>query len=320
MPVDPEIVEMLAASRAAKPVPIDGIPLDEVRNGYRLKYAERSLEPSEEVSWEDIHTGSAHRQVALRIYRPADKPRPMPAIIYLHGGGFVLGDTAAYHRQSGRIASLCRAAVIFVEYRLAPEHPFPAAYDDAIAAARYVLENRDELGLDTDRIMLMGDSAGANLALGTAMALGGGASLRHLCLLYPVVDFRPYVGSSLRDASDTEFEKGFGLDFDTMRFFGRHYLGCTTNADDPRVSPLLSQRLDMLPPTAIFAAGNDVLRDQGRRFTERLKREGGVVNYVLFDTLIHNFMGHAAVSRQSDLAFQAVCHQVIEVLHRGRDS
>ena len=315
MAVDPEIVEMLAASRAARPLPIDQIPLEDVRAGYRLKYHERSFEVPDGISHEDIRVGSPAREIPLRIYRPAGMPTPSPAIVYFHGGGFVLGDAAAYHRQSARIASLCRAVIIFVDYSLAPEHPFPAAFDDAVMAVRHVLAHCEELGLARDRIMLMGDSAGANLSLGAATALAGEASLRRLCLLYPAVDFRPYVGASPRDASDIEFEKGFGLDFDTVRFFAENYLGDPANAADPRASPFLAKTTEGLPPTTVYAARNDVLFDQGRRFFERLRRDGVVVDYVLFDTLIHNFMGHAAVSRQSDMAFQAVCERTAQLLH-----
>lgn len=313
MMVDPDILAMLEAGRMANPPPLEMIPLAEFRDGYRRKYFERSVTVPGEVVEEEVDIASSP-SARLRIFRPAGLKRPAPAIVYLHGGGFVLGDAHAYARQSARIASLCGAVVFFVDYRLAPEHPFPAAVDDALAGADYVVDRSDFLGIDRERIALMGDSAGGNLAIATALHLRRRLAFRLLCLLYPVVDFRPYVAGGRKYPSDEAFGSGFGLDFVLMQFFARHYFGGVAKANDPRLSPIVAKHLGALPETCVFAAGNDVLRDQGQRFADCVAAEGGRVSYTRFDSLIHNFMGHAVVSPAANAAFETVCARVAAAL------
>jgi len=311
MPLDPSIARMLEEGRAARTVPADEIPVDVMRAGYSQKYFERSIAPPDGIHVETVALPEDSGRFSVTIYRPDDAIEPLPALLYFHGGGFVLGDTRAYSRQSMHIARHCGAAVIFVDFRRAPEHPFPAALDDALLATQWTLESTDRLRIDPQRISLMGDSAGGNLAVNVALRLGGSRqSFRFLCLLYPVTDFRPYFGRSPGFPSDHAFGTDFGLDHALMTVFGRKYLVDEALAEDPRASPLLAPQLSALPRTAIFTAENDILRDQGHAFAERLEREGVPVAYRCMPHLIHNFMGHAAVSKAAKDAFWDVCETV----------
>jgi len=311
MPLDPSIARMLEEGRAARAVPVDEIPVDVMRNGYSQKYFERSMEPPDGIHVETVALPEGEGRFSVTIYRPAKGNEPLPALLYFHGGGFVLGDTRAYSRQSMHIAQRCGAAVIFVDYRRAPEHPFPAALDDALLAAQWTIDHGASLGLDPRRISLMGDSAGGNLAVNVALLFGESRQpFRFLCLLYPVTDFRHYFGRSLGFPSDHAFGTDFGLDHVLMKAFGRKYLPDDALSEDPRVSPLLAPRLSALPKTAIFTAENDILRDQGHAFAERLGGEGVPVAYRCVPSLIHNFMGHAAVSEAARDTFWDVCDTV----------
>jgi acetyl esterase len=311
MPLDPSIVRMLEEGRASRSVPVDEIPIEIMRNGYSLKYHERSMEPPDGIHIETLSLPEGEDRFSITIYRPEDAIGLLPVLLYFHGGGFVLGDTHAYSRQSMHIARHCRAALVFVDFRRAPEHPFPAALDDALSAARWTFDHAARCGFDPQRISLMGDSAGGNLAVNVALQPGeGNAPFRSLCLLYPVTDLRHYFGRSPGFPSDHAFGTNFGLDHALMKVFGQKYLVDEALSEDPRASPLLAPRLSALPRTAVFTAENDILRDQGHAFAERLEREGVPVTYRCMPSLIHNFMGHAALSKAAEAAFWEVCETV----------
>ena len=319
MTIDPNIEAMLAAAAPRRLVPIRDVSVDDMRAGYRARYSERSIVPSETVSQRRVEIGEGADAFPVVIYRPAGSAEALPLVIYFHGGGFVLGDAEAYERQSCNLALACNCAVAFVDYRKAPECPFPAAVNDSVAATRWLLADMPGLGLDAKRVALMGDSAGGNLAINVARHFG--AESRHLfrllCLLYPVADFRPYFGTTAASASDEEFAVGKGLDFDHMRYFGERYLVDGARAGDPRASPIVATDLGVLPATAIFAARNDVLRDQGRAFADSLSDQGVAVEYRCFDAMIHNFMGHTAVSARAAEAFAEVAALVRRRLRAG---
>ncbi|TKT69492.1 alpha/beta hydrolase [Aquamicrobium sp. LC103] len=320
MTIDPDIEAMLAAAAPRRVTPIREVSVKDMRAGYRTRYNERSVIPSEPTSQHRIEIGKGADAFAVVIYKPLGSAKPLPLIIYFHGGGFVLGDAEAYERQSRNIALACNCAVAFVDYRKAPECPFPAAVDDSVAAARWLLASASKLGLDAKRVTLMGDSAGGNLAINVARYFGAENRdlFRLLCLLYPVTDFRPYFGMTAASASDEEFALGKGLDFDHMCYFGEQYLVDGALADDPSASPIVATDLDVLPDTVIFAARNDVLRDQGCALADRLSAQGVSVEYRCFDAMIHNFMGHSAVSIKAKEAFNDVIRLLNErlaVLH-----
>lgn len=314
MAIDPEIkvmLERLAQAQSASP---QEITLQGARLDYRRQYIEMSRAPEGEVEERAIELPGAHPETALRLYRPAGLAVPAPVILYLHGGGFVLGDSVAYARQSARIALRCNALVVFLDYRLAPEHPFPAALEDTLLAADWIARNAGAIGADPERFALMGDSAGANLSIAAMLHDRPAKRFRCACVLYPLVDARPYLGLAPRSGSDQAFATGFYLEFAETEHFAGAYLPDKALANDPRVSPVLAPDLSGLPPILLYGAENDILRDQGWLFAEQLKAAGNDVEYRCFEGLIHNFMQHSGISKRSDVAFLEVCGAVRRAL------
>ncbi|SMH36734.1 alpha/beta hydrolase [Mesorhizobium australicum] len=311
MPLDPQIRSMLDALQAARTDPPAPVTLEESRAIYRKQYLDMSRGPDGGVVQETIALPGAAAGVTITLYRPATSGQALPLILYLHGGGFVLGDAQAYSKQSARIAESCGAIVGFLDYRLAPEHPFPAALDDTLAATRWLADNAPRLGADTDRFGLMGDSAGGNLAIRAMIEVRPQTLFRAVTLLYPVTDFRPYCSLAPHSASDEDYRTGYYLERPAMEYFGRAYLaGNLERSADPRVSPLAESDLGGLPPVAIYGGEYDLLWDQGRAFAKRLKAAGANVAYRCFDGLIHNFMQQAGLSEASDRAFRIVCAEM----------
>ena len=225
--------------------------------------------------------------LGLRIYTPAGGgTRMSPGLIYFHGGGLVAGSLASYDVLVRTLANGSGCRLVAVDYRLAPEHPFPAAIEDALAAVRCVFDKAGALGLDPARIAIGGDSAGGTLTAIATQALRGpaGVPLRCQVLLCPVLDFgeeRP---------SKRAFGEGFLLDTALMaRDLDDYAPGLPL--DDPLVSPLRAADLSGLPPALVHTAGFDPLRDEGRHYAERLAAAGVEVRYTCHDTMVHHFYG-----------------------------
>lgn len=311
MAIDPDIRAMLDRLAAA---PQQEVTLESARRDYRQQYVEMSRAPEGDVVEQAVAIPGAHPETALRLYRPTGLAGQVPVILYLHGGGFVLGDAEAYSRQSARIALECNALVAFLDYRLAPEHPFPAALEDTLLAADWITANASSIGADPSGFVLMGDSAGANLSM--AVLLNDRPARRFVCacLLYPLVDARPYLGLAPRSQSDQLFATGHYLEFAETEYFAGVYLSDKAQAMDPRVSPVLAPDLGGMPPIQLYGAEYDILRDQGRDFAGQLRAAGNDVSYRCFEGLIHNFMQHSGISRRSDDAFLEVCAAVRRAL------
>jgi acetyl esterase len=257
-------------------------------------------------------------RLRLRTYRPLGRRSGRrPTIVFLHGGGFVIGDLDT-HDQLCR--SLCRdvdAVVVSVDYRLAPEHPFPAAVEDAIAATRWVAEHVGRLGGDPRRLAVAGDSAGGNLAAVVAQAWRDGEAgdrppLAAQLLIYPAVDLVDDGGG--RYPSRTEHADGYLLSGDDLRWFGAHYLG-RADPRDPRSSPLRGA-LAGLPPTVIVTAEFDPLRDEAEAYADALVTAGVEVQRRRFPGLIHGFFALAALSPACAAAVGTTGALLREVLER----
>ena len=224
----------------------------------------------------------------VRIYRDSQEPASRPALVWYHGGGHVIGSLDTH---DATCRNLCREAgcvVVSVDYRMGPEHPFPAAVDDCFAAVRWLAEHGPEIGVDPERLAVGGDSAGGNLAAVTALLArdAGGPALRHQLLVYPVTDYR------CASASYDRYARGYGtLEAESMRWFQRHYLGGADAAADWRASPLLATDLSGLPPALVITAECDVLRDEGAAYAERLAASGTPCVHVPFAGMIHGFFG-----------------------------
>ncbi len=246
---------------------------------------------------------------ALRLYLPEAAPAGAPCIVYFHGGGYVLGDLDGYDRVCRRLCVDSGAAVVSVDYRLAPEHPFPAAVDDAWAALRWIAAHAEGLGVDAGRLAVAGDSAGAVLASVCALLARDVASprLRAQGLVYP-----PAAGGHDGDfPSRRDHAQGPTLTLRTMEYFSRHYFGPDGRAPDFRGAPLLAD-LSGLPPTLIQLAAHDPLRDEGAAFAQALQRAGTPTVLVEYQGLAHGFIsmgGGVAAARWAQLQLaQAMSH------------
>lgn len=223
----------------------------------------------------------AEGSIAVRIY--GERPDvPGPGVVFFHGGGGVIGDLWTHDIVCRRLAVAAGCPVISVDYRLAPDAPFPAGHDDAVAAFRWVHDHADALGIDPHRIAVAGDSMGANLAGAVCLACRGGAAPSFALLIYPGTDFVN------KAASRRELGRGFFLEGATIDWFHEHYLSGADPAD-PRAS-IINADLTDLPPMHVVTAGFDPLRDEGQAFAEAVKLAGSPVSHREYPSLVHGFV------------------------------
>lgn len=241
--------------------------------------------------------------IALRMYRatPAKAGELQPVIVYFHGGGWVIGDLESHDTVCRELAARSGATLISVDYRLAPEHVFPAAADDAIAATRWVAANAADLGVDAARLAVAGDSAGGNLAAVAAIAArDAGQKVAFQALLYPVTDFdltRPsYAENGTRPPVKTE----------TMAWFRDLYLTKPEDQKDWRAAPLHAASLAGLAPALVLTAGYDPLRDEGKAYADALAAAGTPCTYSCYDGQIHGFLNMARINPQTFDAFAEI--------------
>ena len=238
--------------------------------------------------------------IPLRIYTP-DGSGPFPALVYFHGGGWVVGDLDSHDPACRALANAAGCVVVSVGYRLAPEHQFPAAADDAYVATRWVADNPAELGIDGTRIAVGGDSAGGNLAAVVALMARdrGGPPLAFQLLIYPVTD------SACDTASYEANATGYLLEKADMQWFWRHYLGAADAGSDPYASPLRASDLAGLPPALVLTAEFDPLRDEGEAYAARLQEAGVRTKVIRYDGVIHGFFGMLGAVDESRQAIDA---------------
>ena len=227
--------------------------------------------------------------IPLRLYRPLSgaEDELLPVLVYFHGGGWVIGDLDTHDTLCRELANGSGCAVVSVDYRLAPEHRFPAAVDDAIAATDWVWRHAAALGLDGERIAVGGDSAGGKLAAVVALANRDAGSAMRLCwqlLIYPATDQRRQAESHRVNG------EGYLLTRDTMAYFHDHYLGGDAHDLDWRASPLLHADHAGLPPALVLTAGYDPLRDEGLQYAQALSMAGNRVAQICFERQIHGFI------------------------------
>ena len=224
----------------------------------------------------------------VRLYRPASAAADakLPALVYAHGGGWVFGNLDSHDVLCAQLAIEAGIAVFHVDYRLAPEARFPGAFDDVVAALKWVAANGASVGIDPTRLAIGGDSAGGNLAAAVAIWArdNGGPKLLMQLLAYPVTD------AVARTESYRRYEDGYGLNAITMEWFFDHYTPDKTSRGDWRVSPLRAKSLAGLPPAMVITAGYDPLRDEGRAYAWRLQQDGTQADLVEFGGMLHGFL------------------------------
>jgi acetyl esterase/lipase len=246
-----------------------------------------------DVRTEDHTIDSPAGPIPIRIYRPPTDTKTMPpVVVFLHGGGWCVGDLDTYDGDARNHAVGADAVVVSVDYRLAPEHPYPAAVEDAWAATQWVAAHADELGVDADRLAVAGDSAGGNLSAVIALMArdAGGPAIRFQLLWYPATTW----DTSL--PSFTEHADALLLDGSAVRGFSRWYVGDLDLSDMPAtLAPGRAKDLAGLPPAYIAVAGHDPLRDDGARYAELLTAAGVPVQLHNAETLIHGYLGYAGI-------------------------
>jgi acetyl esterase len=247
--------------------------------------------------------------VPLRVVVPASGRAPHPVLVYYHGGGWTVGDLDTHDGVARRLAASSHCIVVSVDYRLGPEHRFPAAADDAVAAFAWVADNAARFGGDASRLAVGGDSAGGNLAAVVcqqALASAGRVPDFQL-LVYPVTDLAEEAESY------QTFAEGFYLTRPLMRWFRDNYLARREDGVDPRASPLRAASLAGLPPAYVATAGYDPLRDEGGAYARRLAEAGVAVEYRNHESLIHGYFSMAGVVRGAARAFD----EAADALRRG---
>jgi acetyl esterase len=237
--------------------------------------------------------------IPLRLYRGkgAEQGRPQPAVVFFHGGGWVIGDLESHDQICRTLANATPSVVVAVHYRLAPEHKFPAAIEDAIAATRWVSQHAARLGIDPTRIAVAGDSAGGNLAAAVALdAREKGPPIAGQVLIYPVTDMHIDHPSHHRHAAQLPLTRA------AMHWFIDHYLRGPADLTDWRASPLLATDLRRLPPALVITAGFDPLCDEGEAYAAALRQAGVRVEHERFEGQIHGFVAMGKMIADADRA------------------
>lgn len=288
--MDRDTRALLRAVRAANLPPVHTLTPAEARSrsGDRARIHNPFIEVGEVV---DLKTEAG---LPLRLYQPPfPADRPAPVVLYFHGGGWMLGDVDSYDTLCRQLCVHSGCAVVFVEYRRAPEHPFPGPLEDCLAALDHVRRNAAIMRVDFDRLAVAGDSAGGNLAAAACLKHRGATPVhvRYQALFYPVMDH----------ACDTEsyelFAEGHGLTRDEMRWFWSHYLG-GADGGDPLASPLRVADARGMPETLLLTAEYDVLRDEGEAFARHLEEAGIVVEVKRVPGVVHGFIHHGGLIKR----------------------
>lgn len=288
MPLDSRSAAWLAMLHRIDAPRLHELPVEVARRSfYKLMFAYRG-EPEAVAAVEELqlmrreHAGGP---LVARLYRPSLEAG-LPVILWLHGGGWTLGDVAAYDAWCRALANATGMAVVALDYRLAPEHQFPAAVDDAWFALRWLVREAQGLALDGDHLVVAGDSAGGNLAAVLALKArdGGGPAIRQQVLIYPATDLLSEFESGRR------YGAGHFLERETMAWFHHQYFARGIEKQDWRASPALAASHTDLPPALVITAECDPLADDGARYAERLQAAGVPVQYSEYAGMVHGFV------------------------------
>jgi acetyl esterase len=303
MPVtlDPDAAAVFRAFQEAGRPAYETLTAPEAREFYLAGRVVTNPEPPELKSVAPLKIPSPAGSIPARVYTPR-KLRQLdglaPCLVFFHGGGWVIGDLDSHDVVCRKLADEGQLIVISVDYRLAPEHKFPAAVDDAVTATRWIADNARQLGIDAARLMVGGDSAGGNLAAVVAIAArdGNGPAIAGQLLIYPATDF------AMTHPSHAEPETSILLTHSVIRWFRDHYLSGAADAHDWRASPVRATTLIGLPPAYVLTAGADPLRDEGDEYAQRLKDAGVPVTYRHFPGQFHGFFTMGKLLQQANIA------------------
>jgi acetyl esterase len=300
MPLDPHVRRFLNLLAAGNPPDARGASVEARRKGL-IALMEFAGPPLALEQVEDRTLPGADGSLRIRLYSPS-KTDVLPALIYFHGGGLLAGSLETHDSIGRALSHAAGVRVVSVDYRLAPEHRFPAALQDAKAALRYISAHAADFAIDPARLGIGGDSAGATLAAATCQAAiqAGGPRLILQLLLCPILD---YCGVT---ASKREFSSGYLVDQATLDHDLMYYLPPGTEPSNPQVSPLRARDLSGMPRTLIHTAEFDPSRDEGRNYFERLRQAGNEVSYTCHPGMIHLFYGLGAVIPYARTALEQI--------------
>jgi acetyl esterase len=300
MPLDPDAEALLQSMRDAGRPAMETLTPDEARQTFRDGRAAVQPDPQDVAEVRDISCPGPLGDIKLRTYRPlgAGAHEVLPALVYYHGGGWLLGDLDSHDVACRHYANGARCRVVSVDYRMAPEHKFPAAVGDCAAATRWVVAQADALGIDRARVAVGGDSAGGNLAAVMALMARDGElqPLVFQLLVYPVTDL------GMSHPSYRCITGGVPLTSKTMEWFIGHYLRGPKDRADWRASPLRAADLSGVASALVLTASYDPLCDEGVEYARRLEREGVRVMHLHFSDQTHGFVGQGRVIRAGTMA------------------
>ena len=304
----PKTVEVLSPEEARKqPTPADAVEKVLQQHG-------ESTDPEPVADVEDRTIPGPAGEIPVRVYTPMGEG-PFPVLLYIHGGGWVIADLDVYDSSPRALVNAVEAVVVSVDYRQAPEDPFPAAVEDSYAAYLWVLDNAESLGGDSARVAVVGESAGGNLATVVAMLArdAGVQAPAHQVLVYPITDYS-FDTDSYRQYTDAK-----PLNAPMMKWFFSHYLTDEADGADARVSPLRGE-LEGLPPTTVITAEIDPLRDDGRRYADRLQEAGVDVEHRHYEGVTHEFFGMGAAVDKAKDAVETAAKRLRASLDRAAET
>ena len=303
MPVilDPDAAAVFKAFQEAGRPPYETVTPAEARELYLKGRFVTNPEPPELDKVQPLTIPSPTGPIPARIYTPKQLRKAdglAPCLVFFHGGGWVIGDLDSHDVVCRKLADEGQLIVVSVDYRLAPEHKFPAAVDDAITATKWIAGHAEQFGIDASRLSVGGDSAGGNLAAVVAIAArdGNGPDIAGQVLIYPAIDF------AMTHPSHSEPETSILLTHSVITWFRDHYLNGAADVHDWRASPARAKTLVGLPPAYVLTAGADPLRDEGDEYAERLKQAGVAVTYRTFPGQFHGFFTMGKLLQQANVA------------------
>ena len=307
MQLDPESQAFLDLIKKLGRPPIDSLPPVQAKEVFRRGRMVTQPDLPQVDRVKEYEATGPHGPIPVRVYRGSGTADlgVLPVHVYYHGGGWVLGDLDSHDWVCRKIANAAQCAVVSVDYRMAPEHIFPAAFDDSLAAVHWVAENAAKLKVDASRMSVGGDSAGGNLAAAVAIALrdaGGPVKLKAQILVYPAVDLSMsgnYYGRFTRDS-------GLVLTDETMRWFIDLYIPEAEQRKDWRASPLMASSLEGLPPALVLVAGFDPLCAEGQLYASRLKAAGVDVRTATYPGQIHGFLSNGKMLPKANNAIDDI--------------
>jgi acetyl esterase len=304
--LDPQAAALLKLLQDLQVPPVQTQTPAQAREAYRARRAYSQPDPPVVGSVNDHAVEASGARFMVRVYQPQDRPAtPQPALVYFHGGGWTIGDLDTHDVLCRTLCAQSGVVVIAVDYRMGPEHPFPAAYLDSLSAYQWVCQHASELGVDPARVAVGGDSAGGNLAAAICLGLRGSERPpAYQLLIYPATNMNLITESHRTNGQD------YLLTRQSIEWFRANYLRQQADQNDWRASPLLAASHADLPPALVLTAGYDPLRDEGLQYADALSRAGVPCQYVCFERQIHGFITMGRIIAEANTAV-SLCAQAL---------